>query len=211
MEMWTIGFFAGIIAAVVIGVLVYITTKNQYKIKDIYDERQIKARGEAYKLSFIVAMLGFLLLLVFAFYADEKMLKLNFILPISIVAFVSLTVFGCACIWKDAWLKIYEKPKRTVASISVICALNYFIGISNYYNYCKMVAQDIKILDETAWFNMLNGQPYESTTYEIPAIQIYMPWINIICASVLLILIINYLIKLAVDKSREKREVNEES
>lgn len=210
MEMWTIGFLVGMLAAVLIAAVAFVVSKNKEKIKDTYDERQLKARGEAYKLGFIVALFGLLLLLIMEFYSTDEKLNINLIFPIVIIAFVSLIVFACVCIWKDAWLNLYEKPKKTFISLSLVCVSNYLLGFLNYYNDCFSYEYG-SALDKDSLRNMINGLHFETNIPELSAVRIYIPWINILCATVILILIINYLIKLAVDKSREKRETNEES
>ncbi len=210
MEMWMIGFLCGILIVILGATVIYVTSKNKTKIKDTYDERQQRARAEAGKFGFIVALLGFLLLFIIELIATEKKLNINLLFPISIIAFVSLGVFGCVCIWKDAWLMIYQNPKKTLISSLLICIANYLLGFLNYYNYCFSYEHGSVINKETLR-NIICGIPFETNVPEVSAINIYMPFINIFCATVMLVLIINYLIKLAVDKSKEKREVNEES
>lgn len=210
MEMWMMGFLCGILIIILIATVIYVTSKNKNKLKDTYDERQQRARAEAGKFGFIMAMFGFLLLFMIELFAAEKKLNINLMFPISIIAFLSLGVFGCVCIWKDAWIMLYQKPKKTLASSALICFANYLLAFTNYYNYCFSYEYGSPLNKEN-FRNLICGLPLETNIPEVSATNIYMPFINFFCATVMLILIINYLIKLTIDKSREKREVNEES
>lgn len=215
MEMWMIGFIVGLATALVALVVFYVLSKNkenfENKSKVSYDERQKKARGEAYRVGFITVLICLLLLAIAEIVADEKKIEISMFLPITVAAFFSLTVFACVCVWKDAWLSLKDKPLKIIVSSSIIMIFNLTIGICNYNSLQNLLNQDIKIIDSLNMEKLLSGLPYESVPYEPSALQVYAPIINIICAAMLFAVLINYFLKLAVDKSREKREMNEES
>ncbi len=213
MEMWMIGFLVGLVTALLVLTAVYVLSKNKEKLlqnKASYDERQRKARGDAYKAGFITALVCMAGLLIAEFFSIEKG-GFDLVIPLSVAASVSLAVFGCVCVWKDAWLSLKDSPQKTILSTSFVVILNLAVSINGFLSINNLFGQNIRIIDAVNMQNFINGLPYESLPYEPRALQLYMPFINMLCAVTIFIVLINYLIKLAVDKSREKREVNEES
>lgn len=208
MKMWMIGFLLGVLLVILIAVIVFTVRKSQSK--ETYDERQRTARGEAGKIGFVAAMVGFLILFMIELFAAEKGLNINLLFPIAVIAFVSLGIFGCVCIWKDAWITLYQNPKKTLIYSALICFSNYLLAALNYYNYCFSYEYGSAI-DKKSLLKMLVGFPFESKIPDLSATNLFAPFINAMCATVMLVLIINYLLKLSSDKSKEKREMNEES
>ena len=90
MEMWMIGFLLGVLLVILIAVIVFTVRKSQSK--ETYDERQRTARGEAGKIGFVAAMVGFLILFMIELFAAEKGLNINLLFPIAVIAFVSLGI-----------------------------------------------------------------------------------------------------------------------
>lgn len=210
MKMWIIGFLLAVLSVTAIGAIIYITAKDNKKIKDTYDERQQIARGEAGKYGFIAAMCGLVVLLVMDLFAAEKKLNVTLIIPIMVIASISLGVFGCVCIWKDAWLMLYQNPKKTVISSLSTCIINYLLAFLNYFNHCYSFDYG-SALDKESFRDFIIGRPFEVNIPDFSITYLYVSLLNFLVATVLLVLIVNYLVKYALDKSREKSEMNEKS
>ena len=100
---WAIGVLAGI----TVGLLIILIQKLSGKERNRFDERQIAARGEAYKWGFFTLMIyeaAYVILNLFGVrFADESMGPL-------IGIFLGLAVFGSVAAAKDAYVAVNEKP-----------------------------------------------------------------------------------------------------
>ena len=101
------GWAIGIAAGVFIALLIILIEKLSGRMVQKFDERQLAARGEAYKWGFFSMMLYEAAYAVFGLlgvhWADETAGPL-------IGIFVGVAVFGCVAEAKDAYVAMDEKP-----------------------------------------------------------------------------------------------------
>ena len=104
---WVIGIFAGITIALLI-LLIRIILRGQ---KNQYDERQVAARGIAYKCGFFTLMLCEVL------YSVLNALNLRFADDIAgpiLGIFPALAVFGSVAVMKDAYFGVNESKSSRI-------------------------------------------------------------------------------------------------
>ncbi len=131
---YALGLICGVaVGLVFVALLVCLTRKMGGKIdleckQGAYDERQLLARGVAYKYAFYTLMIG----VVSISLLDTMGIKMFMSLAgIMLVIFVSLAVFATICILKDAYMSLYENVKGVVIMFSAIAILNLAIAIGN--------------------------------------------------------------------------------
>lgn len=119
---YIIGVIVGALCGLVLVALLFWMLKKKYRV-DVreYDERQILARGRAYKYGFITM----LVLVVLERLAHE----VGFVLFDSIqgttaLCLIGLFVFIISCIWQEAYLTLYETPKMTYVLLAIGGGLN---------------------------------------------------------------------------------------
>ena len=129
----SLGYNFGILAAVLVGALVglgIIALLFRLKIMDLtFDERQKRARGQAYKYGFWTLMTCLLL------YGFSDMVLgrwCDVITGVMLCAAAALIVFGSVCIVKDAYLSLKEKPRTIMTLLTVVTLLNLAIGAMHW-------------------------------------------------------------------------------
>ena len=135
----SIYYLLGVICGVAVGlalvaVLVWITRKLGGKVdleckEGAFDERQLLARGEAYKYAFFTLMIGMVIISLLGEVAGIKLFMS--MAGVWLMVCISLAVFATICIMKDAYMSLYENVKGVVIMFSTIAILNIAIGISN--------------------------------------------------------------------------------
>ena len=103
-----------------------------FKLKVIdltFDERQERARGQAYKYGFWT-LLGCALLYGFSEVALGR--RCDAITGVMLCVAAAMTVFASVCITKDAYLSLKEKPRAVMTLLTVVGVLNLFIGVMNW-------------------------------------------------------------------------------
>ena len=129
----SLGYNFGILAAVLVGALVglgIIALLFRLKIMDLtFDERQERARGQAYKYGFWT-LLSCLLLYGFSDQIFGRWCDVLVGAMLCIAA--ALLVFASVCIVKDAYLSLKEKPRAVMTLLTVVSILNLGIGIMNW-------------------------------------------------------------------------------
>ena len=134
----TIYYALGLVCGVAVGLvfvalLVWLTRKMGGKVdleckKGAYDERQLLARGVAYKYAFYTLLLGVVSIAIL----DTMGIKIFMSLAgIMLIIFVSLAVFATICIMKDAYMSLYENVKGVVIMFSAVALINLVTAISN--------------------------------------------------------------------------------
>ena len=125
-----IGFMIGLLVAMVI-VLLCVYTKTRKGTNTHYDERQILARGNAYKVSFIVAMFY----MIFCLLAELFELKWAvFTVQMIIGVLISSSVFIIMCIFTNAYFGVNQKNSVSyIVLLAAIGALNIVVEICNLY------------------------------------------------------------------------------
>lgn len=138
---YSFGYNLGMLAAVLVGVLVgvgIIALLFKLKVMDLtFDERQERARGQAYKYGFWTLLTCLLL------YGFSDMVLgrwCDVITGVMLCIAAALMVFASVCIVKDAYLSLKEKPRRIMTLLTVITAMNLFIGGMNLK--CGQVVKD---------------------------------------------------------------------
>lgn len=117
-----------------------------------YDERQLLARGVAYKYAFFTLMFG----VGFACLLDEIAgisLFMSFA-GIWLMICLSLAVFATICIVKDAYMSLYENVKGGIMMFSIVAILNLGVGIMNIVNGTRCITDGVLTIGCT---NMIVG------------------------------------------------------
>lgn len=117
-----------LIIAALLATIIYLLTKDKWKKRDSYDERQQLERGRAFRLGFITTVVGIIL----AIFVD-----LMNILPSPIhshvlygaALYAGSMVFAMYCIWHEAYFSLKEKPRSTVLLLGGIGAFNLLIAL----------------------------------------------------------------------------------
>ncbi len=135
-------YLLGIICGVAVGIafvalLACLIRKAGGKVnfecrKDSFDERQLLARGVAYKYAFYTLLIGVLVLECL-----EDIFKITMFSSLSGVFFViciSLLVFATICIMKDAYMSLYENAKGILMMFLAIALLNIALVVKNILN-----------------------------------------------------------------------------
>jgi len=106
---YVLGICCGILFAVII--LAFVRRRLYGKAfgssKETYDERQLLARGEAYKAAFFTAM-GWMIVSALIRDLFDTSVQMTFGICLSV------GVFAIICIKKDAYLSLREKPKTCI-------------------------------------------------------------------------------------------------
>ena len=129
----SLGYNLGMLAGVLVGVLVgvgIIALLFKLKVMDLtFDERQERARGQAYKYGFwtLVACL-----LLYGFSDMVLGRWCDVITGVMLCIAAALMVFASVCIVKDAYLSLKEKPRAIMTLLTVVSALNLGIGFMNW-------------------------------------------------------------------------------
>ena len=131
----SLGYNLGMLMAVLVGALVgvgIVALLFKLKVMDLtFDERQERARGQAYKYGFWTLVVCLLL------YGFSDMVLgrwCDVLTGVMLCVAAALIVFGSVCIVKDAYLSLKEKPRTIMTLLTVIALLNLSIGAMNLKN-----------------------------------------------------------------------------
>ena len=125
----SVGYLFGLVVGVLVGVGI-IALLFKLKVMDLtFDERQERARGQAYKYGFWT-LLSCLLLYGFSDQIFGRWCDVLVGAMLCIAA--ALLVFASVCIVKDAYLSLKEKPRAVMTLLAVVSILNLGIGIMNW-------------------------------------------------------------------------------
>lgn len=116
--------------------LFFITRKKKNDKNAEYDERQIAARGKAFRAGFFSMMLYFAWFMVVSTFEFELISRYN--VPIIFAGIVFGTgVFAVMAIKNDAYLKLHEKRSTQLTVLILITVVNAVSGIVNFINDAK--------------------------------------------------------------------------
>lgn len=105
--------------------------KRAFSEKVLYDERQLLARGCAYKAGFYSLMIYLIGIIIL----EQMKLGYTFVsansLWLGIV--ISIGIFAIVCILKDAYMSMYENSKMVFGFLVGMGIFNVFIGVTNYH------------------------------------------------------------------------------
>ena len=125
----SVGYLFGLVVGVLVGVGI-IALLFKLKVMDLtFDERQERARGQAYKYGFWT-LLSCLLLYGFSDMVLGRWCDV--ITGVMLCVAVAMVVFASVCIVKDAYLSLKEKPRTIMILLTVVGSLNLAIGIMNW-------------------------------------------------------------------------------
>ena len=131
----SLGYNFGLLTGVLVGALVglgMIALLFRLKVMDLtFDERQERARGQAYKYGFWT-MITCLLLYGFSDMVLGRWCDV--IAGVMLCVAVAMVMFASVCIVKDAYLSLKEKPRTIMTLLAVVGSLNLAIGIMNWKN-----------------------------------------------------------------------------
>ena len=127
----SVGYLFGLVVGVLVGVGI-IALLFKLKVMDLtFDERQERARGQAYKYGFWTLLTCLLL------YGFSDMVLgrwCDVITGVMLCLSGALVVFASVCIVKDAYLSLKEKPRKIMTLLAVVSVLNLAIGAMNLKN-----------------------------------------------------------------------------
>ena len=127
----SLGYIVGIVVGILVGVGI-VALLFKLKVMDLtFDERQERARGQAYKYGFWT-LLTCLLLYGFSDMVLGRWCDVLVGAMLCIAA--ALMVFASVCIVKDAYLSLKEKPRTVMTLLAVVSVLNLAIGAMNWKN-----------------------------------------------------------------------------
>lgn len=130
---YLLGFICGILCGLVlIRFMAWLVSKLGGRIqtrcrKDSYDERQLLARGQAYKTAFFT-----LLFYTLAVSLLDDIFGISIFMSfcgIWIGIALSIMVFAVTCILKDAYMSLYENARGIIMVFSIVGILNIAVGI----------------------------------------------------------------------------------
>ena len=126
-----LGMLAGVLVGALVGIGI-VALLFKLKVIDLtFDERQERARGQAYKYGFWT-LLSCLLLYGFSDMVLGRWCEVLVGAMLCIAA--ALLVFASICIVKDAYLSLKEKPRVVLTTLTIVAALNLAIGVMNWKN-----------------------------------------------------------------------------
>ena len=128
---YNFGLLVGVLVGALVGVGI-IALLFKLKVMDLtFDERQERARGQAYKYGFWTLITCLLL------YGFSDMILgrwCDVITGVMLCVAAAMMVFASVCIVKDAYLSLKEKPRTIMILLTVVGSLNLAIGIMNWKN-----------------------------------------------------------------------------
>ena len=126
---YNFGLLVGVLVGALVGVGI-IALLFKLKVMDLtFDERQERARGQAYKYGFWTLITCLLL------YGFSDMILgrwCDVITGVMLCVAAAMMVFASVCIVKDAYLSLKEKPRAVMTLLAVVSILNLGIGIMNW-------------------------------------------------------------------------------
>ena len=125
---YNLGLLAGVLVGALVGVGI-VALLFKLKVMDLtFDERQERARGQAYKYGFWTLLTCLLL------YGFSDMVLgrwCDVITGVMLCVAAAMIVFGSVCIVKGAYLSLKEKPRSIMTLLTVVGLLNLAIGAMN--------------------------------------------------------------------------------
>ena len=125
-----LGILVGIIVGIILTFVILKAINKDGKSKTKYDERQQRARGEAYKYGFFTVLIANALMMCFSVFFDNfKVLGDSmFFIPILAGVIVQVTY----SIFNDAYVGLNTNMTRFAIFMFAISVLNFGLGIRAY-------------------------------------------------------------------------------
>lgn len=130
----SLSYVLGVIAGILLVFLVYgilrVVTKRRGKCANAqFDERQVVARGRAYRYAFFTVLFYLLGWGLFELAADIRLWDTY--TGCFLGVFLSVTVFAVVAILNDAYFAVNEKPATYLGIFALVTVLNLGIGVWN--------------------------------------------------------------------------------
>ena len=122
----------GILALLVIFVLFVVKLTGKAAGKAGFDERQLLARGKAYRAGFYALLAGALVSYL-SMHFPEWRIKDPEILPFFCI-WLGVTVFACVAIFNDAYVGFRQRPQVVLAMLAVVVVRNAYAAITELRN-----------------------------------------------------------------------------
>lgn len=119
---WTLGFCCGFIAIFIV-MLIFINIKKKKSTYTEYDERQILARGKAYKSAFFV-LNGYIIVCALINVLEINWAELS--VQMFVGLFLSTAVFVGISIFNDAYFTSNKGRKSLLCVLAFIAVAEYF-------------------------------------------------------------------------------------
>lgn len=116
-----------------------------------YDERQLLARGKAYKAAYFTLI--FYMLIIAALKETGIPIFMSFC-GLWLGVCLSVAVFAVICILKDAYMSLYENVKGVILMFSAVALLNLIIGIESISEQRPLLEKGVLSTD---WLNLIVG------------------------------------------------------
>lgn len=110
-----------------------------------FDERQLLARGQAYKYAFFTLLCYISLVGLLKELADVSLLMSFAGMWIGVC--LSIAVFAIICILKDAYMNLYENAKGVIMMFSAVGLMNVLVGIRIFTGDKKLVVNGTLSMD----------------------------------------------------------------
>lgn len=130
------GFILGIASAILLLLILRwgirkvggkVETYRCFFNKNSFDERQVIARGKAYKVGFYT-----LLIYVFAIALLDEMMNISIFMSLGGIwlgVCIAFFLFAIVCIRQDAYMSLYENPKGIILMFLIISIVNIIPGV----------------------------------------------------------------------------------
>ncbi len=127
---YVMGFIVGVLFVLIIVLLMKkVFTKNGLYDKCEPDERQILARGSAYKIGFYTMLTWNVLCYVLH---SMDFLKGKWLGDVCFLGlFIGVMVYAIVCIIKDAYLGTAKNPGKVLLGLVIIGVINFGLGIGD--------------------------------------------------------------------------------
>lgn len=123
-----ITFLAALAGLDIALILVVATREKVGALLATYDERQIMARGAAYRYGFFT-LLAYSVFIALACSDRDIELPIETTVLIMLGVFLSAFVFAAICIVRDAYFAIEDNKKSVIAVLAFVAVVNLFIGV----------------------------------------------------------------------------------
>ena len=122
---YKMGLLLGVAAGVLVGCLFVALMKHKKVIDCHFDERQERARGQAFTYAFFT-----LAAVSLCYGAVDTIMGVpcDTLTALFLCFGIAMVVFAWVCIKKEAYLSLYEKPAKVMALFAGIAAFNLAIG-----------------------------------------------------------------------------------
>ncbi len=128
---YKLGMVFGVAVSLTVGVLIVAVLFKKRVLDMTFDERQERARGQAFKLGFFTMMFC-----TAAYGISDAVLGrwIDVITGCMLCVCISVTVFAVECIRKDAYLSLKERPWQVMTLFAILAAVNLGIGALNLHS-----------------------------------------------------------------------------